>query len=143
MTYPPGRQGLPVQIRMNEKRRIVSRSRISELRSPGSLPQRLVHLLLPLLVKNPGLLMIGLDTESNQAVLVSGPWGVVVWPGSKSFRPRARSGRPLSYPSSPVSAWNSWGKMSRMPPFFEPLISRRWGGNLRLWTFGSPVPQIS
>ena len=57
---------------MNEKRRIDSRSRISELRSPGSLPQRLVHLLLPLPVKNPGLLMIGLDTESNQAVLVSG-----------------------------------------------------------------------
>jgi len=28
--------------------------------------------ILPLLLKNPGLLMIGLDTESNQAVLVSG-----------------------------------------------------------------------
>jgi hypothetical protein len=57
---------------MNEKRRIDSRSRISELRSPGSLPQRLVHLILPLLLKNPGLLMIGLDTQSSQAVPVSG-----------------------------------------------------------------------
>ena len=28
--------------------------------------------ILPLLLKNPGLLLIGLDTESNQAVLVSG-----------------------------------------------------------------------
>jgi hypothetical protein len=28
--------------------------------------------ILPLLLKNPSLLMIGLDTESNQAVLVSG-----------------------------------------------------------------------
>jgi len=27
---------------------------------------------LPLLIKNPGLLLIGLDTECNQAVLVSG-----------------------------------------------------------------------
>ena len=28
--------------------------------------------ILPLLLKNPGLLLIGLDTETNQAVLVSG-----------------------------------------------------------------------
>ena len=28
--------------------------------------------ILPLLLKNPGLLLIGLDTECNQAVLVSG-----------------------------------------------------------------------
>ena len=62
---------------MNEKRRIDSRTRISELWSPGSLPQRLVHPILPLLVKNPGLLMIGLDTESIQAVPVSGKEGQV------------------------------------------------------------------
>jgi hypothetical protein len=60
---------------MNEKRRIDSRSRISKLRPPGSLSQHLMHFIVPLLLKNPGLSMIGLDTESNQAVLVSGKEG--------------------------------------------------------------------
>ena len=47
---------------------------------PGGVPDVLIFDLansneshiLPLLLKNPGLLLIGLDTESNQAVLVSG-----------------------------------------------------------------------